>query len=30
MRGFGWVEVLITIAILGILAAVIIPRLLGW
>ena len=30
MRGVTWIEVLIIIAILGILAAVIVPRLLGW
>jgi len=30
MRGFGWIEVLIIVAILGILAAVIVPRLRGY
>jgi Tfp pilus assembly protein FimT len=30
MRGVTWIEVLIIIAILGILAAVIVPRVLGW
>ena len=30
MRGFGLIWVLIILAILGILAAVIVPRLLGW
>ncbi|MBA7558666.1 hypothetical protein ES708_00273 [subsurface metagenome] len=29
MRGVTWIEVLIIIAILGILAAVIVPRVLG-
>ncbi|MBA7680924.1 hypothetical protein ES703_89245 [subsurface metagenome] len=29
-KGLTWIEVLIIIAILGILAAVVIPSLLGW
>ncbi len=30
MRGVTFVEVLITVAILGLLAAWLVPRLLGW
>lgn len=30
MKGVTWIEVLIIIAILVILAAVIVPRVLGW
>ncbi|MBA7674935.1 hypothetical protein ES703_83163 [subsurface metagenome] len=30
MRGFGWIEVLIIVAIAGLLAAWLVPKLLGW